>query len=92
MKIHPIFVIENYRNEIYYCILVTIYKNFLSYRYLENMEGSTNPGYVSEQRKRGLLELPEFNNDSNCNTYVYEPKKNLGDLTIEAMPMEENYR
>ena len=56
------------------------------------MEGTTNPGYVSEQRKRGLLELPEFNNDSNCNTYVYEPKKNLGDLTIEAMPMEENYR
>ena len=45
------------------------------------MEGTTNPGY-----------FPEFNNDSNCNTYVYEPKRNLGDLTIEAMPMEENYR
>ena len=64
-------------------------------RYLDKMEGTNNPGFVSEPRKRGLFDTQystdSYNNDSNCNTYI-ETKKNLGDLTIEAMPLEENYR
>ena len=58
------------------------------------MEGTNNPGFVPDPRKRGLFDTQysnEYNNDSNCNTYI-ESKKNLGDLTIEAMPLEENYR
>ena len=36
------------------------------------MEGSSNPGFVSDQRKpSGLLEIAT--NDVNSHTYVYEP-------------------
>jgi len=54
------------------------------------MEGSTNPGFVSDQRKpSGLLEIAT--NDVNSHTYVYEPNLSLRRMTIEAFPSEENY-
>ena len=55
------------------------------------MEGNTNPGFVSDQRKVSAL-LDVETNDVNAHTYVYEPNLSLRRMTIEALPTEENYQ